>query len=79
MTIIERLDLIERLVTEQKPPVEIRGHILAIREAVEAHSQEVESHAALRKEHESLKAEHEKLKLTQTTPPPDTDSYITGG
>ncbi len=42
MNIIDHLDLIDRLVSEKASPSEIRGHVLAIREQIEAYQKEAE-------------------------------------
>src|SRR5436309_3543948 len=42
MNIIDHLDLIDRLVSEKAAPSEIRGHVLAIREQIEAYQKEAE-------------------------------------
>lgn len=57
MTIIEHLDLIERLVSEQKPPAEIRGHVLAIREQIETYMQEAQNLSALKVKINQLETE----------------------
>jgi hypothetical protein len=55
MNITERLELIDRLVSEQKPPGEIRGHILAIREQIETYEKKAEHLAELEAENAKLK------------------------
>ena len=60
MKITEHLDLIDRLVVEQKPPAEIRGHLLAIREQIEMYEKEADNLIALKAENMELLA---KLKI----------------
>jgi hypothetical protein len=62
MNITERLELIDRLVSEQKPPAEIRGHILAIREEIEAYAEKADHLVRLETENAKLIEENAKLK-----------------
>jgi hypothetical protein len=66
MDIIEHLDLIDWLVSEQKPPSEIRGHILAIREQIETYSEKSKNLSRLEAQNAALIEENTKFK---TGPP----------
>jgi len=68
MNIIEHLDLIDRLVAEQKAPGEIRGHIIAIREALEAYAEKSKYLLKLEAENERLVAENARLVALNPTP-----------
>jgi hypothetical protein len=62
MKITDRLELIDQLVSEQKPPAEIRGHILAIREEIEAYAEKADHLGRLETENAKLIEENAKLK-----------------
>jgi hypothetical protein len=61
MNLVDRLDLIDRLVSENKTPAEIRGHIMAIREQLEAYLNESQFLTALKEKIKQLEASNERL------------------
>jgi len=62
MKITDHLDTIEKLVLDRVSPAEIRGHIQAIREQLEAYQKEAEQAPDYKKQIADLQAENTKLK-----------------
>jgi hypothetical protein len=58
---IEHLEQIDKLITSAAAPAEVRGHIHAIREQIEAYEQEAQKVAEYKKQIDVLKAENAKL------------------
>ena len=79
MTPLEHWSVVEELVLNRAAPSEIRGHLLPIKEALEAYSQLQTDHTQLKDAHskcdpkfKDLLMRHLELKGSQGNPKPDT-------
>lgn len=73
MNILKRLDMAISLLESGKSSAEIKGHLVAIREEIEANSHIMVEHAKLKKAHTALQKKHLGLQ-----PSPEDESMCGG-
>jgi hypothetical protein len=72
MNVIQRLDLVIELVDAGKPPSDIKGHLVAIKEQVEAYAKDADMLAILKHENAKLISENANLVAKNNQPPAPT-------